>query len=68
MGLVHDIMRTPHAQEGIDIDEVVRYSAKKTSKQVRVSMRDEFLVRVNIRVEGHGYMSIIINIPSTCTG
>lgn len=61
-------MRTPHAQEGIDIDEVVRYSANKTSKQVRVSMRDEFLVRVNIRVEGHGYMPFTISISLTRMG
>jgi hypothetical protein len=56
-------MRIPHAQEGIDIDEVVWHSANKTGKQVRVSMRDEFLVRVYIRVEGYGYMPFIISIP-----
>lgn len=61
-------MRIPHAQEGIYIDEVVRYSANKTSNQVRVSMRDEFLVRVNIRIEGHGYMPFTISIPLTRTG
>jgi len=61
-------MEIPHAQEGIDVDEVVRNSAKKTSKQVRVSMRDEFLVRVNIRVEGHGYMPFAISVPLTRTG
>jgi hypothetical protein len=31
-------------------------------------MRDEFFVRVNIRVEGHGYMPFIISIQLTRTG
>jgi hypothetical protein len=31
-------------------------------------MRDEFLVRVNIAVEGDGYMPFMISIPLTCTG
>ena len=61
-------MRIPHAQEGIDIDEVVRRSANKASKQVRVSMRDEFPVRVNIQVEGHGYMPFTFSISLTRTG
>jgi hypothetical protein len=49
-------MGTPHAQESIDVNEIVWYSANETSKQVRVSMRDEFFVRVNVQVEGHGCM------------
>jgi hypothetical protein len=53
-------MWTPHAQKRINVDEIVWYSANEPGKQVRKSMRDEFPVRVNVQVEGHGYMPCII--------
>jgi hypothetical protein len=53
-------MWIPHAQESIDVDKIVWYGANETGKQVRVSVGDEFFVRVNVRVQGHSYMPCVI--------